>query len=159
MSSKEQTRRQFCAGTCRAASVAALGGALAALLESCGAANPTSPGGLGAALPTVGGTVSGSTIRVTISGSALAGAGALALVTTSAGDVLVARTGADTFVALSAGCTHQACEITAFSGQTFICPCHGSEFDTNGRVVRGPASSPLRQLATQFAGDVLTITA
>jgi cytochrome b6-f complex iron-sulfur subunit len=161
MGSQELTRRRFCTNSCRAASVAALGGALASVLESCAAGSPTSPAGpgLATALPTVAGSFSGSTITVSVPGTALASPGTLALVTTSAGDVLVARTGADTFVALSAGCTHQACEITGYSGQTFVCPCHGSEFDTGGRVVRGPAAAPLQQFATQFAGDVLKITA
>ncbi len=160
MDSSEQTRRQFCARTCRVVSVAALGGALAAALESCGGgSSPTSPSGGASALPTVSGTLTGSTISVPITGTALATTGALALVRTAAGDVLVARTGADAFLALSAGCTHQACEITAYAGQTFVCPCHGSRFDTSGRVVNGPAASPLRQFQTQFANDVLTITA
>jgi cytochrome b6-f complex iron-sulfur subunit len=161
MDSNEQTRRQFCARTCQVASVAALGGALVAALESCGGGggSPTSPGSVGSALPTVSGTLTGSTITVTITGTALAPAGALALVKTSGGDVLVAHTGADTFVALSAGCTHAACEITGFTGQTYVCPCHGSQFDTSGRVVQGPAPTALRQFPTQFASDVLTITA
>jgi len=162
MDSNEQTRRQFCARTCQVASVLALGSALAATLESCGggSSSPTSPSGGGAsALPTVSGTLAGSTITVAVTGTALATTGALALVTTSGGDVLVARTAADTFVALSAGCTHQACEITGYSGQTYVCPCHGSRFDTSGRVVNGPAVSPLRQFQTQFANDVLSITA
>jgi cytochrome b6-f complex iron-sulfur subunit len=139
------------------ASVAALGGALAAAVESCGGGSPTSPSGGASALPTVSGTLTGSTIAVTVTGTALATSGALALVRTSGGDVLVARTGADTFAALSAGCTHQACEITGFAGQSFVCPCHGSRFDTGGHVVNGPASSSLRQFQTQFANDVLTI--
>jgi cytochrome b6-f complex iron-sulfur subunit len=80
-------------------------------------------------------------------------------VRTSGGDILVARTGADTFAALSAGCTHQSCEITGYSGQTFVCPCHGSRFDTSGHVVQGPAPTALRQFQTQFADDVLTVTA
>jgi len=161
MDSSDETRRQFCARTCQLATVAALGGALAAALESCGggSGSPTSPGGVGAALPVVNGTLSGSTITVTVTGTALATAGALALVRTSAGDVLAARPAADTFVAFSAGCTHQACEITGYAGQVFVCPCHGSRFDTGGQVVNGPASSPLRQFPTQFANDVLTITA
>jgi cytochrome b6-f complex iron-sulfur subunit len=158
MDSKEQTRRQFCARTCQVASVAALGGVLAAALESCGGGGgPTSPSGSASALPTVSGTLAGSTITVPVTGTALATAGTLALVRTSAGDVLVARTGADSFVALSAGCTHQACEITGYAGQNFVCPCHGSRFDTSGRVVNGPATSALRQFQTQFANDVLTV--
>jgi cytochrome b6-f complex iron-sulfur subunit len=161
MDSREQTRRQFCARTCQAASVAALGAALAAALESCGggSGSPTSPSGGASALPTVSGTASGSSITVTVTGTALATTGALALVRTSARDVLVTRTGADAFVALSAGCTHQSCEITGYSGQEFVCPCHGSQFDTSGRVVNGPAVASLRQYQTQFANDVLTITA
>jgi Rieske Fe-S protein len=162
MDSRDETRRQFCARTCQVASVLALGGALAAVLESCGggSGSPTSPGGGAAsALPTVPGTLAGSTITVPVPGTALATTGALALVRTSGGDVLVARTAADTFVALSAGCTHQACEITGYAGQVYVCPCHGSRFDASGRVVSGPAVSPLRQFQTQFAGDVLTITA
>jgi cytochrome b6-f complex iron-sulfur subunit len=161
MSSSEQTRRHFCARTCRAAAVAALGGSLATLLESCGggAAGPTSPSGGGAAyLPIVNGTASGSSITVTVTGTALATVGTLALVRTSAGDVLVARTGTDAFTALSATCTHQACEITGYAGQDFLCPCHGSEFDTSGRVVRGPAFVALPQFQTQFANEVLTIS-
>jgi cytochrome b6-f complex iron-sulfur subunit len=159
MDSNEQTRRQFCVRTCQ---LLALGGAVVATLESCGGGGPTSPsGGLGgvSALPTVSGTLSGSTITVKLTGTALASAGTLALVTTGGGDVLVARTADTTFVALSAGCTHQACEITGFSGQNYVCPCHGSRFDTTGRVVNGPAVTPLPQFQTQFSNDVLTITA
>lgn len=159
MNSRE-TRRRFCARTCRAASGLALGGALAAL-EGCGggASSPTSSDGGASALPTVSGTLAGSTITVSLTGTALAAAGALALVRTSGGDVLVARTGADTFVALSARCTHAACEITAYADQTFVCPCHGSRFDTDGRVLNGPAVSPLGRYQTLLANDVLTITA
>jgi Rieske Fe-S protein len=159
MDSNEQTRRQFCVRTCQ---LLALGGAVAATLESCGGGSPSSPGGLGgsvSALPAVSGNLNGSTITVTVTGTALATVGQLALVTTGGGDVLVARTDAATFVALSAGCTHQACEITGYSGQIYVCPCHGSRFDTSGRVVNGPAVSPLPQFQTQFTNDVLTITA
>jgi cytochrome b6-f complex iron-sulfur subunit len=163
MDSNEQTRRRFCVRTCQVASILALGGAIAATLESCGGGggSPTSPGGLGgvSALPTVSGTLSGSTITVTVTGTALATTGTLALVRTGGGDVLVARTADTSFVAVSAGCTHQACEITGFSGQNYVCPCHGSRFDTSGRVVNGPAVTPLPQFQTQFNNDVLTITA
>jgi cytochrome b6-f complex iron-sulfur subunit len=154
------TRRQFCTRTCTAAALAAIGGGLVAALESCGGGSPTSPGANAAALPVVVGTFANGAISVTVdSSSPLTGVGSAALVRSSAGDVLVAHTAQSTFVALSAICTHQTCEITGYASQTFVCPCHGSEFDTSGRVVRGPAVSSLRQYSTQLANDVLTITA
>jgi cytochrome b6-f complex iron-sulfur subunit len=157
----QQTRRQFCTRTCSAVAVAALGGAFGAVLQGCGGGSPTSPGGSSAAaLPTINGTVAGSSIVVTIDASSpLAAAGSLAFVQSSAGSVLVARTSQDTFSALSSGCTHQSCAITGYSGQNFVCPCHGSVFNSSGRVVSGPAPTALRQYTTQFAGGVLTISA
>lgn len=82
----------------------------------------------------------------------------MALVQASGTVLLVARTGTDSFTAFSATCTHQACTITDFSNQLFVCPCHGSEFDTNGHVVRGPAVVALHAHSTQFANGTLTIT-
>jgi cytochrome b6-f complex iron-sulfur subunit len=159
MDSDHRTRRQFCQ-TCSAAGVAALGGVLTTL-QGCGGGGPTSPGGVsGQALPRISGGVSGASIQVTIdAASPLAATGSAALVTSAAGNVLVAHTGADSFVALTATCTHQTCTISAFSGQAYVCPCHGSQFDMNGRVLNGPAARALRQYQTQFAGGVLTITA
>jgi Rieske Fe-S protein len=52
-----------------------------------------------------------------------------------------------------------ACTITGRSGQDFVCPCHGSAFDSSGRVLNGPAPANLPRFQTQFAGNVLTITA
>ena len=162
MKAEPQTRRQFCARTCSAAAVAALGTAFAGALQGCGGGgSPTSPGGgpSAASLPQVAGTASGGSITVSVDGTALAAVGSLALVRTTIGDVLVAHTGADAFTALASVCTHQACEITGYAGQTFVCPCHGSQFDASGRVLRGPAPAALRQYTTQFANGVLTISA
>ncbi|MFZ3555621.1 MULTISPECIES: FAD-dependent oxidoreductase [unclassified Streptomyces] len=48
--------------------------------------------------------------------------------------------------ALSARCTHLGC-LVAFNAaeRAWECPCHGSRFDTDGRVVQGPATRGLEQ--------------
>jgi len=157
-SEQQQTRRQFCRQC--SAGLAALGGAT--ILQACGGGSPTSASGgsNAAALPSVNGSVVGNSIQVTIDASSpLANAGSVAIVLSSAGSVLVARTAGDSFTALSSTCTHQGCTITGHSGSTFVCPCHGSQFDTSGRVLSGPAPSSLQQFHAQFSNGVLTITA
>ena len=44
--------------------------------------------------------------------------------------------------ALGATCTHLGCGVRP-SGEFLRCPCHGSTFGSDGRVVRGPAQRPL----------------
>lgn len=150
----DETRRRFCT---RAATVAVFGGALGAILQGCG--SPTAPSNV-PALPTVNGTRVTGGITITIdAGSPLSAVGSAALVNTSIGDFLVAHTAQSVFVALNAICTHQTCTITGFVNQNYVCPCHGSTFDVNGRVLGGPAPAPLRQYSTQFTGGILTITA
>ena len=76
----------------------------------------------------------------------------------ASGLILVAHTAADTFTAVTATCTHESCTITGFTGQAFVCPCHGSRFSTSGVVQNGPATRSLRSFATRFASNVLTIS-
>ncbi len=46
--------------------------------------------------------------------------------------------------AFSLLCTHQTCLLTQeISGEGFVCPCHGSQFDKLGRVLAGPATVDL----------------
>jgi Rieske Fe-S protein len=146
-----ETRRAFCAQACRAVALAAVGGSLSGCGGVTGPSAPT--------LPNLDGTVSGGAVSVTVgSSSPLAAVGSAALVNTSAGSFLVARIAQDSFTALTATCTHFGCTISGYESQTFVCPCHGSRFDTSGAVQRGPANRPLRSYATRFADDVLTIT-
>jgi glycine/D-amino acid oxidase-like deaminating enzyme/nitrite reductase/ring-hydroxylating ferredoxin subunit len=48
--------------------------------------------------------------------------------------------------AVSAICTHQGCQV-AFNAVecSWDCPCHGSRFDVDGRVLDGPAMKPLEK--------------
>lgn len=44
--------------------------------------------------------------------------------------------------AMSAVCTHLGCTVGKVEWG-YQCPCHGSRFDSSGRVLRGPAPKPL----------------
>lgn len=56
-------------------------------------------------------------------------------------DMLV-RTSQTQFVALSLICKHKGCTVE-LTGNKFVCPCHGSEYDINGKVTEGPAKKNL----------------
>ena len=46
--------------------------------------------------------------------------------------------------ALSATCTHLGCQVRwDGDAKRFRCPCHGGEYDAQGRVVAGPPPRPL----------------
>lgn len=47
------------------------------------------------------------------------------------------------FYAISSICTHLGCNVNYVPGGGFACPCHGSRYDVNGQVIRGPAPKPL----------------
>lgn len=47
--------------------------------------------------------------------------------------------------ALSLVCTHLGCTVTVAAGE-LACPCHGSTFDRQGSVLKGPADRPLVRL-------------
>lgn len=59
---------------------------------------------------------------------------------------------ADGVYAISAVCTHLGCSV-ARTKQGFACPCHGSRFDEQGRVVGGPAPRALPWLDVSRAAD------
>lgn len=57
--------------------------------------------------------------------------------------------------ALSPICTHLGCTVDIQENQ-LICPCHGSTYDRNGAVLRGPAERPLRRYpVTESAGSIV----
>ena len=48
------------------------------------------------------------------------------------------------YTALYMQCTHQGCELHA-NKTSLVCPCHGSEFSTEGKVQSAPADKDLKQ--------------
>jgi len=61
----------------------------------------------------------------------------------------IVRRGPDLF-ALSAICTHRKCKLDAEPDKTFYCPCHGSTFDADGHVTKGPARRDLPVFVTSI---------
>ncbi len=58
------------------------------------------------------------------------------------------------FYALSAICTHLACQpIWEEDNQIFMCPCHGGRFYKNGINFAGPPPRPLPRYFMRFAPD------
>lgn len=69
------------------------------------------------------------------------------------GDVVVTQPTKGAFKGMSSTCTHQGCTVAAGTDGLIECPCHGSEFDLNGGVVRGPAKAPLPSVNISVQGD------
>lgn len=72
--------------------------------------------------------------------------------------IIVARTLADQYIAVSQVCTHQGTTVV-FEGNNnrFYCPNHGSTFSTTGVVNNGPAGSPLTKYNTALSGSNLRV--
>jgi cytochrome b6-f complex iron-sulfur subunit len=128
---------------------------VAALATGCGDGDI---GGSGATGP----LPSGLTLKVSTV-PALATVGLLAFHPTNAG-VALKRTGPTTFLALSTTCTHEGTRINIVNNAlSFECPNHGSRFDSDGNVTRGPnapgTATKLPTIATSYNAttDILTI--
>lgn len=131
-------RREFLARSGLAAA------AIVATACGDGQIGPTAP------TPTPGGLV---TIRLADHPS-LATVGGVAEVNRTYG---VRRTGASTFIAYSLLCTHAGCP-TELRANRWVCDCHGSRFDLDGRVLAGPANRPLDALSTRYDAAAGTVT-
>lgn len=46
------------------------------------------------------------------------------------------------FTAVLTRCMHRGCQVEAADGH-LVCPCHGSEYDNAGRILKGPTLRPL----------------
>ncbi|MDA8429555.1 MAG: Rieske (2Fe-2S) protein [Geobacteraceae bacterium] len=60
------------------------------------------------------------------------------------------------FYALSLICTHLGCTVKV-TADTLTCPCHGSMFDRQGRVLKGPADRSLGRLQVTVRNGVVEV--
>ena len=59
----------------------------------------------------------------------------------------------ETTTVLSAHCTHLGCIINQVENDRLICPCHGSAYDLNGNVIKGPAYKNLEIVPSEISSD------
>ena len=72
--------------------------------------------------------------------------------------IVIARVDGSTFAALDAICTHLRCTVTYNAlNLTLDCPCHGSTYEVDGRVIGGPAPRSLTKFTASSDGTMLTI--
>lgn len=65
--------------------------------------------------------------------------------------VFIVRRG-NTYRCLSAVCTHLGCTVNRTS-KGYHCPCHGSVFNNQGKVLGGPAPRPLEWFLVTLSKD------
>lgn len=63
----------------------------------------------------------------------------------------------ETIKILSALCTHLGCRINRVHGSELVCPCHGSRYDFDGKVLKGPSQNPLLLLRFKRDKDKIII--
>ncbi|MFM2368872.1 MAG: hypothetical protein RL619_1172 [Bacteroidota bacterium] len=72
--------------------------------------------------------------------------------------IVIAKTLAGDFIAVSASCTHEGTNVNYNSGgNKFICPNHGAQFSSTGTVTQGPANRNLTKYNTSLSGSTLRI--
>jgi len=149
------SRRDFIFNNVKMLGAVALGSYTIGLINACSNdSNPTSPSSnnnveisidisqiANSALQTIGGTIA-------LSGNDLDSKG-----------ILVIRKNETEIVALSRKCTHQGCTVPNYSNSISTCPCHGSQYNTSGSVVKGPATNSLRNYSAVLNGNIISVTA
>lgn len=68
-------------------------------------------------------------------------------------DVVLTQPTAGVFKGLSTVCTHAGCAVSSVADGKIVCPCHGSTFDLEGAVLKGPATKPLATVAVTVQGQ------
>jgi Rieske Fe-S protein len=75
------------------------------------------------------------------------------------GKTIVVLSGADGPTVLDASCTHLGCTVIwDTSASVFRCPCHGAVFSSEGDVVSGPVSAPLKKVEFELSDGTLIVS-
>jgi Rieske Fe-S protein len=72
-------------------------------------------------------------------------------------EVVVTQPTAGVFKGFSSTCTHKGCTVDKIADGTIDCPCHGSKFNLDGTVAKGPADKPLAAENISVQGDSIVL--
>lgn len=76
------------------------------------------------------------------------------------GKALVIRdpANAEKLIAVNPTCPHAGCAVGWESDKgKFVCPCHDSEFSSDGKVLEGPATEALANYEVKLEGDSILV--
>ncbi len=127
--------------------------ACAVCMGACskGSDSPTQPNTPGTGGGTANITINLSTSLLTV-GSSLVDSGVI-VVRLATGNTPAS------FTAVQVACTHEGTAINFnASANQFVCPNHGSTFNTSGGVTQGPAGRSLKVYAINISGTTMTVT-
>jgi cytochrome b6-f complex iron-sulfur subunit len=128
----------------------AVGGSL---LAACGSQSTGGTGGNPSALLTLDLTKPENQALATVGGTL-----ALAANDQDSQGMLLYRSNDSTVLVFSRKCTHLGCTVGEFQNGVSTCPCHGSQYNTEGNVVRGPTQNSLRKHTATLSGSIVTIS-
>ena len=63
--------------------------------------------------------------------------------------VIISKKG-ESLTVLSSTCPHLGCVIKSFENGRLVCPCHGSQYSAEGKLIKGPSRNDLSALTYYF---------
>jgi len=73
--------------------------------------------------------------------------------------LIIIRNSSTQVYAISSVCTHMGCQVNLPVNNVITCPCHGSQYTTQGVVTQGPALANLTQYTAQLSGNFIYVDA
>lgn len=74
-------------------------------------------------------------------------------------EILFIRESEDSIKALNPICTHKKCTVEHNAElRMLVCPCHGSMYDLNGKVAKGPAEKDLSTYEATLSDGKIVLT-